>query len=403
MTQLERKGILSGIRVVDIGRFIAGPYCATLLADLGADVIRVERPGGGEDRYVAPVAASGEGGSYLQTGRNKRSLCLDLTSARGREALHRLIATADVLVANLPCGQLRKLGLDYSALARCHPRLIVTTANAFGHTGPLADAVGFDGIGQAMSGAAYLSGTVGAPTRWAATYVDFGTALGCALGTLAALIERGKSGKGQQVQASLLRTALTFFNSNLIETSARGIDRTPSGNRGQQMAPSDIFRTLDGHVLIQVLGNRQFHRLARLIGQAQWIDDPGLQSDFDRGRHADAICDAVQAWTAERNCHSVLAAMARIRIPAQQVLSPMQALQHPQVLDGKHLRPMSYPSLTRDVPIAAPLIDLSANPATFRTRAPLPGEHTQEILVALGYSTHEIAEMTGKAKGGQAP
>lgn len=154
MTNPDKPGAFAGIRVVDMGRFGAGPYCATLLGDLGADVIRLERPGGGKDRFVVPIAPSGEGGSFLQTGRNKRSVCLDLGSPGGRTALYRLIGTADVLVANLPFAQLRKLGLDYETLSARHHALILTTASAYGETGPLAGKVGFDGVGQAMSGAA---------------------------------------------------------------------------------------------------------------------------------------------------------------------------------------------------------------------------------------------------------
>lgn len=385
-------GVLSGIRVVDMGRFIAGPYCATLLADLGADVIRVERPGGGEDRYVVPVAPSGEGGSFLQTGRNKRSVCLNLSTDCGKEALLALIAKADVLVANLPAAQLRKIGVDYDTLSVLYPALIVTTASAYGETGPLAGKTGFDGIGQAMSGAAFLSGTPGAPTRWAATYVDFGTAIACAFGTLAAIRHRDKTGLGQHVQGSLLRTALTFFNSNLIETNASGQNRTPSGNRGQQMAPSDIFSTRDGHVLIQVLGDDQFHRLAKLLERNDWIGNPSLRGDAARGENADLICEVLGLWTATRSCEEVLAAMTNARITAEQVLSPLQALAHPHMTEAALFQHMSYPSMPGTAPIVAPQVELSRSPATYRSRAPTPGEHTNEILAELGYNAAQIEQ-----------
>lgn len=396
MSDSGNRGVLAGIRVIDLGRFIAGPYCATLLADLGADVVRVEPPGGGEDRYVVPVAPSGEGGSFLQLGRNKRSVCLDLASTAGRAALHALVASADVVVANLPLPQLRKLGLDYDNLRLRHPALILTTVSAYGDTGPLADKVGFDGMAQAMSGAAYLSGQPGAPVRWAATYVDFGTALGCAFGTLAALRERDRTGRGQHVSGSLLKTALTFFNSNLLEAQARGQDRTPSGNRGQQMAPSDIFAAQDGHILIQVLGNVQFHRLARLIGRVDWITDPALQSDADRGRHADAICDAVGAWVAGLPCADALAALAGARVPAEQVLSPRQVLSHPHMAAGGFFQAMDYPSLPEPARVVAPQVALSETPARYRHRAPLAGEHTREVFEALGFTAEQIADLVAR-------
>ncbi|WP_090131621.1 CaiB/BaiF CoA-transferase family protein [Limnohabitans sp. Rim11] len=390
MTNSCDSGVLSGIRVVDMGRFIAGPYCATLLADLGADVVRVERPGGGEDRYVVPVAPSGEGGSFLQTGRNKRSVCLDLSSDCGKEALHALIAKADVLVANLPARQLQKLGVDYDTLSALYPALIVTTASAYGETGPLAGKTGFDGIGQAMSGAAFLSGKPGAPVRWAATYVDFGTAIACAFGTMAALRHRDKTGLGQHVQGSLLRTALTFFNSNLMESYARGKDRTPSGNRGQQMAPSDIFAALDGHVLIQVLGDDQFHRLAKLLGRHDWIHDATLLGDAARGENAEMICEAVSLWTVTRSCEEVLNAMTIARITAERVLTPLEALAHPHMAAACLFQHMSYPSMPGTAPVVAPQVELSRSPASYRLRAPTPGEHTHEILAELGYSEMQI-------------
>lgn len=390
MTDPENAGVLAGVRVIDLGRFIAGPYCATLLSDLGADVVRIEAPGGGEDRFVVPVAPSGEGGSFLQTGRNKRAVCLDLATPAGRDALLRLVATADIVVANLPRAQLARLGLDPEALAQRHPRVILVTASAYGEEGPLAGQPGFDGIGQAMSGAAWLSGQPGAPVRWAATYVDFGTAVGCAFGALAALRARDQTGRGQHVQGSLLRTAATFFNSNLMEAAATGHNRTPSGNRSQQLAPSDLFATRDGHMLVQVLGNAQFHRLATLVGHGEWVADPGLQSDAARGRQRDRICDAVGAWCAQRTCAQVLAQLGAQRIPGCKVLSPLEALSDPQMRGGGHLRDLDYPSLPRPLPVAAPLVELSATPPRYRHRAPLPGEHTGEVLAEAGFTPAEI-------------
>lgn len=398
MNQSKNVGVLAGIRVVDMGRFIAGPYCAALLADLGADVIRVEPPGGGEDRQVAPVADTGEGGMFLQCGRNKRALCLDLRTPGGRDALARLIATADVLVANAPEASLRELGIDYATLSARHPALIVTTVSAFGERGPLAGQIGFDGTGQALSGAAWMSGTPGAPSRNIATYVDYGTALANAFGTLAALRERDRSGRGQHVQASLLGTALNFFNSGLVDAQAHGRNRQPTGNRGWQAAPSDIFATRDGHVLIQVLGNAQFKRLARMVERPEWIDDPRMQSDIARGDQADVICDAVAQWTAARDSANVLAALADARIPAQAVLAPLDTLAHPHMREAGFFEPMDFPTLAQPAPIAAPPVALSATPMRRERRAPMAGEHSHEILGELGYSAAECEALAGPAR-----
>ena len=382
---------LANLRVLDVGRFIAGPYCATLLGDLGANVIRVERPGGGEDRFVVPVTPCGTGGSFVQLARNKRAICLDLATDSGRRALDELARRADVIVANLPAPELARLGLDYETIREKNPRAILTTISAYGDSGPNAGKTGFDGIGQVMSGAAFLSGKPGEPARWAATYVDYGTALGCAYGTLAALLSRQQTGLGQHVTGSLLNTALTFFNSNLMEAHARQQDRVPSGSRGQQLAPCDIFATTDGHILIQVLGMTQFRKLAALIGEQSWPDDPRLQTDQDRGAHGELINTAVAAWCAGRDTAGALAKLTAARIPAEQVLSPLQVFSNPHIQAGDFFRSMTYAGTT--LPVASPQVGLSSTPASYRSGAPAPGEHTAEILREIGFSEAEIAAM----------
>ncbi|TLY64712.1 MAG: CoA transferase, partial [Gammaproteobacteria bacterium] len=170
-------GLLTGIRVLDFGRSVAGPYCATLLGYLGADVIRIERRGGGEDRFIAPITAQGEGAVLFQTACNKRSLTLDFRHPQAREIVRRLVSTADVVVANLPPTVLSSLGLDYASLSAIRSDIILATQTAFGDAGPYRDRGGFDGIGQAMSGAMYMSGVPGAPAKAAAPYVDYTTAV----------------------------------------------------------------------------------------------------------------------------------------------------------------------------------------------------------------------------------
>ena len=280
-------GVLTGIRVLDFGRYVAGPYCATLLGYLGAEVIRIEKPDGGEDRYIAPVSASGEGGVFFQTACNKKSLTLDPAAPRGREIVARLVATADVVVANLPPATLAALGLDYQSLRRIKPDIILASQTAFGDHGPYAELGGFDGVGQAMSGAMYITGTPGAPVKAAAPYVDFSTAVLSALGTLAALMHRERTGEGQEVATSLLGTALSVFASHLIEQGVTHRDRIGTGNRVQTSAPSDVFPTRDGHVLIHVVGNPLFRRWARLVGEERrWIDDPAYANDALRGANS---------------------------------------------------------------------------------------------------------------------
>src|SRR5437764_3153357 len=237
MNNLE--GVLTGVRVLDFGRYIAGPYCAALLADLGADVIRIERAGGGEDRWVAPVTDDGVGAMYVAMNRNKRAMTLDPACPEGREIVRKLVATADVVVANLPPEVLRSLALDLESLRRVKPDIILTTVTTFGAGGPWSHKHGFDGIGQTMSGGAYLTGTLEQPYRAAVAWVDFGTAALAAFGTLAALLARAKTGRGRKVEGALLRTAVAFNNAALVEQQAIQVNRIPTENRGQTSAPSD--------------------------------------------------------------------------------------------------------------------------------------------------------------------
>ena len=208
---------LDGIRVLDFGRYIAGPYCAALLADYGADVIRIERIGGNEDRFPVPVADDGSGAGFLQMNRNKRSLALAFSSDRGREIVRRLLSTADIVVANMPADALARAGLDLPSLSAIKPDIILVTASAFGDTGPMAGNVGFDMVGQAMSGAVHMTGSLDQPFRAQVNYVDFGTALHCAFGAMLALRERDRTGVGQQVSGSLLGTAVAMTNALTVD------------------------------------------------------------------------------------------------------------------------------------------------------------------------------------------
>src|SRR5437016_3851462 len=229
----EREGVLAGIRVLDFGRYIAGPYCAALLADLGADVVRIERRGGGEDRWVAPVSDDGSGAMYLVMNRNKRAMTLDPACPEGREIVRKMVARADVVVANLPPEVLRSLALDLESLRRVKADVILTTVTAFGAGGPWSGKHGFDGIGQVMCGSAYLTGTPEQPMRAAVAWVDCGTAALAAFRTLAAPMARENGGRGQKVEGALLRTAVAFNNPKRVEQQVIRPNRLATMNRGQ--------------------------------------------------------------------------------------------------------------------------------------------------------------------------
>src|SRR5207244_4190776 len=388
--------VLDGIRVVDFGRYIAGPYCAALLADLGADVIRVERIGGGEDRWVAPINDDRIGAMYVVMNRNKRGMTLDPSSPDGRAIAKKLVATADVVVANLPPEVLRSLALDLESLRRVKPDIILTTVTAFGAGGPWSHKHGFDGIGQTMSGGAYLTGTPEQPLRAAVPWVDCGTASLAAFGTLAALMERQKSGRGQKVEGALLRTAVAFNNPTLVEQQAIQVDRLPTENRGQTSAPSDLFRTRDGWIIAYAIGNPMFARWARMMGEEQWLSDPRFKDDEARGNHGELISKRVNEWTGQRTTAEALKELEAAKIPAGPLYTPQQALDDAHIRQAGLVVDTDYPGVARHVPLAPTPVDLSDTPGRFRHRAPTLGEHPNAILGEIGYSAAEIDALRKK-------
>ncbi|MSQ92618.1 MAG: CoA transferase [Gammaproteobacteria bacterium] len=383
--------VLSGVRVLDLARYIAGPYCATLLGALGADVIRIEKPGGGEDRSIGPVGASASA-VYLMTGCNKRSMTLDLKHPAAHEVVARLVRDADVVIANMPPAALGRMGLDYASLCALKPDIILTTQTAFGHRGPWAERGGFDGLGQVMSGSAFLSGTPGAPARSATPYVDYSTAVLGAFGTLAALYHRRDSGQGQHVQASLLGTALAAFSAPLIEQALLAVNRVPSGNRGQTSAPTDLFATVDGFIMTQVLGPGLFARVAQAIGAPEWITNPVYASDKQRGDRRDEICERVGAWCRTRTRDEVIDIMATAGVPCGPVLDLDEAMAHPQALAMGILGAVTYPDCSKPAPVARVPLDFSVLTPP-QVRPPLIGEHTDEVLAEVGYDAASIARL----------
>ena len=389
-------GVLEGIRVLDFGRYIAGPYCAALMAEHGAEVIRIEKREGSEDRFQAPVAATGEGALFLQMNRNKRGMTLDPMRPEGQEIVRKLVRTADVVVANLPPQTLAAMRLDYESLEAVKPDIILTTVTAYGRGGPYGDRVGFDGVGQVMSGAVYMTGEEHQPYRAQVPWVDFSTALHCAFGTMVALMARKATGKGQVVEGALLATAVTLSNALLIEQAVIKPDRVPTGNRGQTAAPVDLFRTRDGWILCQVIGKPLYRRWADLMGEPEWLTDPRFKDDISRGNNGAIISERMSRWCAGRTTAEVLDILGKAKIPAGPVLKPQQTLDDPQVNAMGFFQPTEFPGMQKPAPIAIAPVFLSDTPGSIRHRAPMLGEHTDAILAELGYGKEAIAALRQK-------
>ncbi len=386
-------GVLDGIRVLDFGRYIAGPFCAALLGDLGADVIRVERVDGGEDRWVQPVTDDGMGAMFLQVNRNKRSLTLNPLKPEGREIVRRLVGSADIVVANLPPQTLVQMGLDYDTLRAIKADIILTTVNAWASGGPWSDKVGFDGLIQAASGNMYLSGTEEVPTRAFAPYVDFGTASLSALATMAALRHRDQTGEGQFLEGALLKTGLTLMNAAAIEQDLLQTNRVASLNRGQTGGPADTVPTTDGWVMVLVIGSYQFERWCEMVGRPELVNDDRFKTDESRGDNGEALSAVFREWCSTRTTAEVLEAMEAHKVPGGPVYSPQQALDDPHVNAIGILQDVEYPTASKPVRTAGFPVHMSASPGEIRRRPPQLGEHTDEVLTSLGYDAAAIASL----------
>src|ERR1051325_2414317 len=406
---MQNSGPLAGIRVIDFGRFIAGPYCAMLLADFGADVIRVDRRQGSEDRFIAAITENGEGGGFLSLNRNKRNLTLDTSKSESAEIIRRLVKNADVVVANLPMNVLRSMGLDYDSLRASKPDIILARISTFGPDGPYANRVGFDTVAQAMSGAMGLtgfpgasiperanpvqSGAPGAPVRDIIPFEDFGTALHTAFGVMVALYHRAQTGQGQIVDGSLLATGITFTQGLLAERAVLGIERRQLGNTSFYTAPSDAYQTKDGWIVVSAIGNDMFARWARLVGHEELIGDPRFADDQSRADNRGPITEAMNTWLASRTTEQAIAELEKARVSAGPVLSLEQVLDDPQVKARELLKYVEHPGAAKPVPLAATAVQLSETPSSIRQRAALPGEHTDEVLREIGYSEEEISKL----------
>lgn len=374
--------------MIDLGRYIAAPLCAALLADQGADVIRVEDPQGASDRDVMPLGIEGRGSLYMQVNRNKKSLSLDFTQPAGREILERLIASSDVVVINVPYKSLKKLGLEYEDLKKLRKDIILTTISAFDYSGDDRNRVGFDGMGQALSGAMYLSGTGQLPMRAAVSYIDYATASSAAFATAAALLDRKATGEGQHVECSLMGTAYTMMNPMLIEEATGVRQRQATANRSPIAGPSDLFSAIDGWIMVQVIGKAMFARWAELVGRPDLVTDPRFASDILRGENGQALSEIMGGWCAARTLAECLTELESARIPACPVLTPSQALNAQGAQDYFDL--VSWDDAEQPIPI----VTANARTRAFKSGqvrcAPQLGADTQSILHGLDLGDDEI-------------
>jgi crotonobetainyl-CoA:carnitine CoA-transferase CaiB-like acyl-CoA transferase len=365
-------------------------YCGTLLGALGAEVIRIEAVEGNDDRYVMPIAPDA-GALYHHVNQNKVSLPLDLRHPRAKCVLEELVRNSDVVLANMVPATLRRMGLDYESLCRIKDDIILTNVTAYGRGGPQLNSIGFDGTGQAMSGAIYLSGWEGQPFRAAVSYVDYGTALASAFATLAAIHDRSRTGQGQEVQTSLLGTAMMMMNPILIEEASGERSRAPIGNRSPIAGPSDIFATQDRWIVVQVIGQQMFKRWSEIMGAPQLFDDPRFANDIGRGEHGQILSDFMSEWCKGRTSAECIRILRDAKIPCCPVLTPAEALQEQQNLEAGFMSWENVHGFQQQLPFVLPF-ELTGTPLARRV-GPALGEGGYQVLRRIGFSETEIRSL----------
>ena len=394
--QPENSGVLAGLIVVDLGRFIAGPACATMLANYGATVIRVDSKEGNTDRYLRTITDFGDGSMFLQLANNKKSLSVDLRSDKGKEILDKLIVMADVIVANLTDPGLKHLGLDFDRIHKMNEKCILVTNTAFGTEGPLGNNFGFDGVAQAMSGAMHMSGPEGGPpSRNIVPYADFFSAMQATIAVLVALKHRDTTGKGQRIKTCLLHSALYMASSNFIEPAATGKVRPPSGNLSPFSAPSDCIKAKDGWLLVQCIGTRQFINFAKAIDKEQQWSQYFDLTDIERGEQYGAQLSAeVEAWAQNFTRSEAVAHLAKFNIPSGAVLTPSEVLEDSHIAESHFLNAVEMPGASELLPIVQHPATMSDEACIAPYRRPSTlGEDNREVLNMLGYSEQDIDAM----------
>ena len=387
--------LLDGVRVLDLSRVMSGPFCTAMLADLGAEVIKIEMPGGGDDsRHFGPFV-DGESAYFMLLNRGKKSMTLDLKSDSGREILRAMVKSSDVVIENFRPGVAKRLGLEYETLKQHNPGLIYASISGFGQEGPLADRPAYDLIVQAMSGLMNVTGQRdGPPTAVGESVIDVCTGMFAAWGISTALFDRERTGKGRNLDIAMMDS---MFSMMLTVLSMQlYTDRPPTrvGSRHPVTYPVDVFEAKDGHIVMVVTSDRSFTVLCQAIGQPALSDDDRFRTNADRNAHESELRAAIEAWTSSRSADAAVAALAEAGIPASPVLSVVDVVDSDHIAHREMISTVDHPTLG-EVPMVHQPVRFSDTDRGFQRPSPLLGEHTQELLTeVLGLNEAQIKKLT---------
>lgn len=380
---------LSHIRVLDLSRVRSGPNCVKFFGDFGADVIKVERTDGGGD----PMGDNRYSSDYVNAQRNKRGITLDLSMPQGIAVLKRLIETADVLVENFRPDVKHRLGIDYETLSAVNPRLIYTSISGFGQSGPYCNRPGFDLIAQGMGGLMWLTGHHGqGPLRVGISPADLAAGYFAAMGTMIALLERERSGKGQWVQTSLLASQIMMLDYQAMSWLMDKKIPLQRGNDHPQIVPTGMYQSRDGYFTLSTVGNDSFLRLCTAIGAPGLGTDPRFLSAKLREEHREVMNQAIDEVTKTRTAAEWVEILNEAGVPAGPIYKLDEMFNDPQVRETGIAQTLDHPKLGK-IEILGQAIGLSRTPAQFRRAPPEPGQHNDEVLSEAGFTSAEIAEL----------
>ncbi len=396
-------GALDGVRVLDLSRVLAGPWCTQTLADLGADVIKVERPGSGDDTRAwgppylrdADGRDTSEAAYYLGANRNKRSIAIDIAKPEGQALIRELAGQVDVLVENFKVGDLARYGLDAPTLLAANPGLVICSITGFGQTGPYKDRAGYDYAVQGIGGLMSVTGERddlpgGGPQKVGVAVADLFTGLYATVAILAALRHRDATGQGQVIDMALLDTQLAMLANLGSNYLCTGVAPKRMGNAHQNIVPYQVFASSDGHLILAVGNDSQFAKFAEIAGRPDWATDPRFAKNADRVRHRAILVPEIAAVVATRPRNDWLSALEAAKVPCGAINNLAEAFADPQVQAREMTVAMGHP-LSDKLRLVANPIKLSATPISYRHAPPLLGQHTLDVLAEAGLSEQQIA------------
>jgi len=392
----ERKTPLDGIRVLDLSRVLAGPWCSQNLADLGADVIKVERPGTGDDTrgWGPPYLKDADGNDtieaayYLSTNRNKRSIAIDIASPEGAELVREMAKHCDILVENFKVGGLKKYGLDYDSIKAVNPRLIYCSITGFGQTGPMAPLPGYDFMIQGMGGLMSITGERddlpgGGPQKAGVAVTDLITGMYATVAVLGALQERHRSGLGQFIDVALLDCHVAMLANQNLNYMTSGVAPTRAGNAHQNVVPYQVFAASDGHLIVAIGNDSQYRAYCQAMGRPDLAEHPGYATNSQRLINRVPLIQELETIMKTRKRDDWIAALQKVGVPSGPINNIEQVFENPQVKAREIWKTLPHP-VAGTAPTTANPIRYSDTPIQYRMAPPLLGQHTDEILAELG-------------------